>query len=228
MLWRIFETIEPWLIKIYRRISEPPPPNLKGDRDIEYSWILAHLPQGPGRAVEFGCGNSVLSLVAARRGFQVTAIDLTPVQWFYVNPSLTFLQKDIFELSLDPSSLDLVINCSSVEHVGLGRYGDSVDPDGDLKAMKVLHKFLKPGGTMLLTAPIGQDATISWRHRVYGPERLKRLLEGFLVEAKEYWVKDENNRWVLAEESEALKRKGDESVYGLGCFVLKVVANDEE
>ncbi len=228
MLWRVFEKIGPALIRIYRWMSDPPPPNLRGDRDIEYSGILANLPQGPGEALEFGCGNSILSLVAARRGFKVTAIDLTPVHWFYVNPNLTFVQKDIFDLNLPPSSLDLIINCSAIEHVGLGRYGDGLDLDGDLKTMKVLRRLLKPSGTMLLTIPIGRDATFKRRHRVYGSERLRRLLGEFVIEATEYWAKDGRNCWVLVDEQEALHRQAREWVYGLGCFVLKPAMGSQE
>jgi hypothetical protein len=44
MLYRIFQKIELILRSFYRRISEPPVPNLKGDRDIEYSWIAANMP----------------------------------------------------------------------------------------------------------------------------------------------------------------------------------------
>lgn len=33
-----------------------------------------------------------------------------------------------------------VVSYSSVEHAGLGRYGDPLDPDGDLKAMRAIHR----------------------------------------------------------------------------------------
>jgi len=42
---------------------------LVGDRDVEWSWIVSHMPLGPGEALDFGCGGgSWLGLVAARRG----------------------------------------------------------------------------------------------------------------------------------------------------------------
>lgn len=221
MIRGLIYKIEPTLIRLYRRIILPPPPNLEGDRYIEYSWIAAHAPEGPGEALEFGCGRSYLALIAAQRGFEVTAIDLSPVDWPYAHPRLRFIQKDIFDLKFPLSSLDLIINCSAIEHVGLGRYGDSLDTNGDLGAMKLLGSLLKPGGIMLLTIPVGQDATFAPRHRVYGPERLPRLLDGYLVEHKVYWAKDGRNRWVIVDEDKALVRKPTPSVYSLGCFVLK-------
>lgn len=228
MLSRTLQRIEPKLTRIYRRFSDPPTPNLRGDRDIEYSWIVANLPPGPGKALEFGCANSWLALTAARRGFDTTGIDLTPVEWFYVHPGLRFIQADILSLDLASSSLDLVINCSTVEHVGLERYGDAPNPDGDLEAMATLRRVLKPGGVMLLTIPVGQDATIVPFHRIYGPTRLPLLLNGFLVEQKEYWTKDGENRWVLLSEDKALAQETRRYTYALGCFVLRLPATVRE
>lgn len=222
MLWKIFRKIAPSLIKIYFRISQPRPPNLRGDRDIEYSWILANLPQGPGMALDFGCGTSYLALIVARRGFKTTAIDLTPISWFYLHPNLNFIQKDIFDLEFSPNSLDLVINCSSIEHVGLvNRYGIKKNrPERDLDAMKYLHFLMKPRGTMLLTIPVGKDAVFPPLYRVYGKERLSKLLNLFDVEKKEYWIKNKSNQWALTDEKTALNEQPRELYYALGCFVL--------
>lgn len=206
----------------------PKPPNLAGDRHVEYSWIAAHVPQGPGQALEFGCGQSFLSLIAANRGFSVTAIDLTPVQWFYVHPSLTFVQKDLFEVGLKPSSVDLILNCSAIEHVGLGRYGDIEGSNGDLEAMRLMRRILKPGGLMLLTIPVGVDAVHQPLHRVYGTERLPRLLEGYEVQRKQFWLKDEQNRWKNVAEEVALHQPSRPALYGLGCFVLEVPDENRE
>jgi hypothetical protein len=46
-------------------------------------------------------------------------------------------------------------------------------------------------------------------------------LKGFVVENEEYWVKDEQNMWVVSDKEEALAREPEEKLYGLGCFVLK-------
>jgi len=220
MLWRFLQKVEPTLLKLYRKISEPPIPNLKGDRDIEYSWVAANMPEGPGVALDFGCGSSYLGLIAAQRGFKVTAIDLASVNWSYVHPNLTFLQKDIFELNFLPSSLNLIINCSAIEHVGLGRYGDHQSSNGDIEAMSFLCGLLKSGGIMLLTIPVGKDRIFLRLHRVYGSERLPLLLDGFMVEKKEYWMKDHKNRWVKVDEQVALNWQPKPTCYGIGCFVL--------
>lgn len=222
LLRRTLRRLEPALLRAYQRLTYSGGPGLEGDRDVEYSFIEAHCPPGPGDGLDLGCGTSHLALLAARRGFRMTAIDLRPVRWPYAHPNLAFRQTDLFDLGLSPSSLDLVINCSTVEHIGLGRYGDDSTRDGDLAAMRLLASSLRPSGTMLLTVPAGRDAVFEPWHRVYGEDRLPRLLEGYRMEREEFWTKDAQGRWTSVPRSEALSRPAQAAQYGLGCFVLKM------
>jgi hypothetical protein len=87
---------------------------------------------------------------------------------------------------------------------------------------------MKPGGVLLLTVPVGRDAVFAPLCRVYGAQRLPRLLEGYRVEKEVFWVKDSRNRWLLADKEKALKFKASagswdplQNVYALGCFVLR-------
>jgi hypothetical protein len=197
--------------------------DLEGDRDIEWSWVSSRIPSGPGEALDFGPGGSHLGLIAARKGLNVVSVDLQPVDWAYKHPGIRFVQGDILDIELPKDYFDVVLNCSTVEHIGLtGRYGVmNLRPEGDMAAMERLRQFMRTDGTMLLTIPIGQDAVFAPFHRVYGPVRLPRLLKGFFIEKEEYWVKDAQNRWVLGDKDEALARKPLEKLYGLGCFVLR-------
>ena len=205
--------------------------NLKGDRDIEWSFVNSNLSNETGRALDFGPGSgSYLGLVAARRGFEVTAVDLEKVNWPYFYSNLKFIQGDFLKLNFPSKSFDLIINCSSVEHVGLaGRYGVKTDrPDGDLEAMAKMREILKPEGKMLLTIPVGRDAIFLPHHRVYGKKRLSKLLEGYKIEKKEYWVKNGQNQWILADEKTAFNLKPARHFYGLGCFILRKSKNNNE
>jgi len=212
-----------WLIRKAKFEESPAIPSLAGDRDIENSWVLAEIGHGPGEALDFGCGRNSLGLTVARRGYNVTVIDLEPVWWPYIMPNFHFIQGDLFKANFIPQSFDLIINCSTVEHIGLaGRYGITENrEDGDLEAMSYLWNITKPNGTMILTIPVGQDAVFAPLHRVYGRERLPRLLERWEVKRKEYWAKDSQNRWILADESTALGWKSSSACYGLGLFVLQ-------
>lgn len=74
---------------------------------------------------------------------------------------------------------DAALSISSFEHDGLGKYGDPLDPNGDIKAMQRMKHTIKKGGILYLAVPCGKDR-IDWNaHRVYGKLRLPILLSGW-------------------------------------------------
>lgn len=81
---------------------------------------------------------------------------------------------------------------------------------------------------MLLTIPVGQDAIVVPLHRIYGSRRLPLLLNGFDIEAKDYWSKDGQNRWIPVDEEKALGQKLRPNCYALGCYVLRVSESAQE
>lgn len=94
-------------------------------------------------------------------------------------PGLTVMTPD--EHDADPQKYDVVLSISSIEHDGLGRYGDPINPDGDLEAMSRLKDFLKPDGLLILAVPMGPDALVWNAHRIYGPKRFPLLIDGWEV-----------------------------------------------
>jgi hypothetical protein len=67
---------------------------------------------------------------------------------------------------------DFVFSFSSLEHDGLGRYGDILNPKGDLHMMARTMTVLKPGGLFFLSLPVGAKDELAWNaHRIYGPNR---------------------------------------------------------
>jgi len=74
---------------------------------------------------------------------------------------------------------DCVVSYSSIEHSGLGRYGDALNPNGDIETMEQVHKKLIDNGLFIWGAPVGQDALVWNAHRIYGPRRLPVLFEKF-------------------------------------------------
>ena len=78
---------------------------------------------------------------------------------------------------------DFGMTFSSLEHDGLGRYGDVINPIGDLQSMAKMLSVVKPGGLMFIAVPLwnGTDA-LEWNaHRVYGKYRLPKLFAGWNV-----------------------------------------------
>jgi len=75
---------------------------------------------------------------------------------------------------------DVAFSVSSFEHDGLGRYGDPLAGDGDLRAMREVRDFVvAPGGYLLFSVPVGGDCVMFNAHRVYGQNRLPMMLEGW-------------------------------------------------
>ena len=74
--------------------------------------------------------------------------------------NLTYNHPDITTLllsNLDPTHarFDVAVSLSSFDHDGLGRYGDPINPDGDLDAMKTVQSVLNDQGLLFLAVPLG-------------------------------------------------------------------------
>ncbi len=70
-----------------------------------------------------------------------------------------------------------------VEHIGLGRYGDPLDPLGTFKALGELSRVTSPGGNLFLALPVGKPRTCFNAHRIFLAEDIfKNLREFELVE----------------------------------------------
>jgi len=74
---------------------------------------------------------------------------------------------------------DCVFSFSSIEHDGLGRYGDPIEPNADLKSMSNIASKLSNNGLLYLGVPIGFDRLEYNAHRIYGPVRWPLLINGF-------------------------------------------------
>lgn len=204
--------------------------NIEGERNIEWTFLSREMPNGPGEAIEFGCEDGYMSLLAAQKGFHVLANDLQEQSFTWRHPLVDFCHGDFLKLDMPRNYFDLAINCSSVEHVGVaGRYGITVtEEDGDILVMERLADVLKQDGLLLMTGPCGRDAILTPWCRVYGAARLPRLFGPFQIVKESYWVKDSFNRWVQCERDVALgfeprnhPTDGHSCAYALGCFVLR-------
>jgi SAM-dependent methyltransferase len=206
--------------KASQRLAAPSGETLTGDRWVEWSFCIGKMSDGPGTTLDFGADIGFLSLGAAQRGHKVVALDRLPSQLTFSHPQVEPLQGDILDRPLGDRKFDQIINCSSVEHVGLGgRYGSFENEDGDLDAMRALRAVLGDGGRMILTIPVGRDLIAAPQHRVYGEQRLPRLLEPFEATEEQYWRKA-GRHWTQCDRAAALQTQGSASFYSLGLFVL--------
>ena len=98
---------------------------------------------------------------------------------------------------------DWIACYSSLEHSGLGRYGDAINPDADKEALEQAWCLLKPGGFLILGMPMSckEDGYIEYNaHRVYGYRRIAYVAEGFELVAAAYkceWRKDGSTSMII-------------------------------
>ncbi len=88
---------------------------------------------------------------------------------------------------------DIVTAVSTIEHIGLGRYGDPIDPDGDKKAIREIYRILKVGGKAIVTVPFGKRTILVHGGialaRVYDFSSLQELFSEFETLKIEYIIK---------------------------------------
>ena len=117
-----------------------------------------------------------LALGAAR----VTTVDYG--MRTYEHPQLDQVNASFWNQLGDANlNYDVVVSASSLDHDGLGRYGDPIAPDGDLLTMRLLLRALAPGAKVILSVPVGPDRIIWNLMRIYGKDRLARLIDGYDV-----------------------------------------------
>jgi len=145
------------------------------------NWLLkavADFPLEDKDVCVFGCVNVNCDAIALHsRAEKVTILEYNvPVS---EHPKVACLKlADALKMG---HQYDAAFSISSFEHDGLGRYGDPLDPDGDLRAMQEAHRILKPGGILFFAAPVGPDCLVWNAHRIYGPKRLPMLFQSWTV-----------------------------------------------
>jgi len=147
-----------------------------------------------------------------------------PVRFFEYRPidlNLTGLQceaADLVALPFVDASIPSLSCMHVIEHVGLGRYGDPLDPDGDLKAIAELKRVLAKGGDLLFVVPIGQPKVAFNAHRIYSHDQIMRYFKEFkLMEFA--LIPDSPKAGELIEQ--ATQEMADAQTCGCGCFWFK-------
>ena len=128
---------------------------------------------------------------------------------------LTSLAGDLTSIQLPDNSVESLSCMHTFEHVGLGRYGDQIDYDGDLKAIRELKRVVRPGGSLLFVTPVGKPRIQFNAHRIYSFDQVTELFEGFQL--KEFsLVPDNPAQGGLIQN--ASREQANEQWYGCGCF----------
>lgn len=104
----------------------------------------------------------------------VEVIDIRPLE--DTIDGLAFRQEDAMLLDTIPDrSVESLSSLHAVEHFGLGRYGDPLDPQACFKAMRSFARVLAPGGRLYFSVPIGRERVEFNAHRILDPVRIVEM-----------------------------------------------------
>lgn len=192
-----------------------------GNYFIQDIWgarkVLANKP-----LVHYDVGSLVSGFIAHLMVFNQNVIQFDIRPQNSVNTNSDFIRENggsFNFIQADATNLEQISDCSieslsalcSVEHFGLGRYGDPIDSLAWEKALKAFQRVLKPGGKLYFSVPIGSVSKICFNaHIVFHPRIIidvlneMKLLELSYINNKTdiiYLVKTENNNTIWFDES---------------------------
>jgi len=126
--------------------------------------------------------------------------------------------QDATSLTFESDSIESLSCMHVIEHIGLGRYGDAIDNQGDMRAASELARVLKPGGHLLIVVPVGDEQSIRFNaHRIYSYQGVMGMFRE--LECLEFaFLHDKKDNLFIRDAVESDTRG---SAYGCGCFLFR-------
>ena len=97
----------------------------------------------------------------------VTFIDIRPLMANLAN--FTSKKGSILSMPYEDNSIQSLSCLHVAEHIGLGRYGDPLDPHGTRKGCRELARILAHGGNLYFALPVGKPRLCFNGHRIHSP-----------------------------------------------------------
>ena len=197
-------------------------PNTGFDRHYVFHTAWASRIIAESRPVVHTDISSSLNFIANVSAF-------VPVEFYDYRPAKLGLdgvnchQGDLCALPFVSNSINSLSCMHVVEHIGLGRYGDPLNYDGDIKAIEELKRVVAPSGTLLFVVPVGGKSAIKFNaHRIYTYHQVISMFEGFQLKEFALIPDDEFEGGLIRQTTEA---QSDLQRYGCGCFWFEKEAN---
>lgn len=170
------------------------------------AWAFEKIVQAkPARHVDVGSHHKFVSLLS--KVVDTTMVDLRPLP--VPLESLKFEEGSILELPYPDGSQPSVSSLCVVEHIGLGRYGDPLDPDGTVKAVEELKRIVQPGGDLYISVPLDDVNRIYFNaHRAFCESYLEKLFAPFEILERRYIFGNDFTKDI-------------KTGFGTGCYHLK-------
>lgn len=188
----------------YRRYRKLAPPDRQPDLEYLYpcledyaeeisvepiyfyqdAWAFEKIvKQRPASHVDVGSHHKFATLLS--KVVPVIMVDIRPLSLSL--DTLEFRKGSILDLPFDDATVPSVSSLCVIEHIGLGRYGDTLDPYGSEKAIQELKRIVQPGGDLYLSLPLDDKDRICFNaHRTFKEDYLLGLFEPFHIEERRY------------------------------------------
>ena len=125
----------------------------------------------------------------------VTFIDIRPL--IISMPGITSKKGSILSLPFDNNSVTSISSLHVIEHIGLGRYGDPIDPKGTQKAIAELSRVVAPDGDLYVAVPIGVSKTCFNAHRILNPVDIVNDFAANGIKLKDFCVVTDNVEYLV-------------------------------
>lgn len=141
-----------------------------------------------------------------------------PVEFYDYRPATLQLSglisksADLLGLPFANDSVESLSCMHVIEHVGLGRYGDPLDADGDLKAIAELKRVLSKNGTLLFVTPVGKPVIRFNAHRIYSYAQIVSYFSD--LQLRQFALITDKKEFIV----DASKSEADLQKYGCGCW----------
>jgi len=136
-----------------------------------------------------------------------------------------YVKGSATNLPMESNSVMSLSSLHVIEHIGLGRYGDELDPDGWKKAIAEFKRVLAPGGNLYLSVPIGRERIVFNAHRIFNPftiinkcKPLKLIDNSYIDEHNRYYIDSFVNFGIKPIPNKAFQNNSHSMKYGCGLF----------
>ncbi|MEN9358351.1 MAG: hypothetical protein RL695_2522, partial [Pseudomonadota bacterium] len=181
------------------------------------AWAFRRiLREQPARHVDIASDVRFVGMLS--QAVPLTFVDIRPLQLDL--PDLDCRIGSVLELPYPDGSVPSMSCLHVIEHIGLGRYGDPLDPEGSRKAAHELSRVLVPGGRLYVSVPVGRERICYNAHRVFSPHEFMAMFASLrLLEFS--MVTDEGRLSLDADMLQAARAD-----YGCGLFVFEKPVQD--
>lgn len=126
-------------------------------------------------------------------------------------------EADLCNLPFADASIPSLSCMHTIEHIGLGRYGDPLDPLGDRRALKELQRVLAADGSLIIVVPVGSPRIQFNAHRIYSLEMLTAELDALKLVDWSVLGDDYAAGLIHQPDSQFIRQQK----YGCGCFLFQ-------